>query len=248
MVRELSADSQQWISQHRLVHHNDGLDGPATAERAYDRRDDVGQRHHTANHVPAVDGRFRLYQRRNCFSSMVRPDGPLDGTTRWRLGQLDDKRKHDGSLSRRLISQPPSDAAPKRYWGKLPRGCAEVSAARLVRTPPRNDHELFPDAICVIGAHEAGDGLVMEYFDSRGVRRTYGRLARRRVLRMRRNHAGFDQRFSATLEPDTFEGQWQLAETPGAWQDDLKGIYRRRDYILAARPIAELQRAAFVAA
>jgi hypothetical protein len=37
----------------------------------------------------------------------------------------------------------------------------------------RNDHELFPDAICVIGASEKGDGLVLEYFDSRGVRRTY---------------------------------------------------------------------------
>ena len=36
-----------------------------------------------------------------------------------------------------------------------------------------NEHELFPDAIGVIGAPEDGDGLVMEYFDSRGVRRTY---------------------------------------------------------------------------
>ena len=35
-----------------------------------------------------------------------------------------------------------------------------------------NDHELFPDAICIIGAPESGEGLVMEYFDSRGVRRT----------------------------------------------------------------------------
>ncbi len=26
-----------------------------------------------------------------------------------------------------------------------------------------------------------------------------------------------------------FEGQWQLAKTPGAWQDDLRVIYRRRD-------------------
>ena len=34
----------------------------------------------------------------------------------------------------------------------------------------QNDHELFPDAISVIGAPEAGEGLVMEYFDSRGVR------------------------------------------------------------------------------
>lgn len=38
----------------------------------------------------------------------------------------------------------------------------------------RSDHEWFPDAIGVIGVPEAGEGLVMEYFDSRGVRRTYG--------------------------------------------------------------------------
>ena len=92
----------------------------------------------------------------------------------------------------------------------------------------RNDHGLFPDAIGVIGAPEAGDGLVMEYFDSRGVRRTYGVSLDEGVLRMWRNHPGFDQRFSATLEPDTFEGQWQVAETPGGWQDDLKVIYRHR--------------------
>jgi len=38
----------------------------------------------------------------------------------------------------------------------------------------RNDHEMFPDSISIIGAPEAGDALVMEYFDSRGVRPTYG--------------------------------------------------------------------------
>jgi hypothetical protein len=92
----------------------------------------------------------------------------------------------------------------------------------------RNDHELFPDAIGVIGAPEAGDGLVMEYFDSRGVRRTYGVSLDDGVLRMWRNHPEFDQRFSATLEPDTFEGQWQVAKTPGDWHDDLKVVYRRR--------------------
>ena len=31
----------------------------------------------------------------------------------------------------------------------------------------QNDDESFRDAIAVIGAPEAGDGLVMEYFDSR---------------------------------------------------------------------------------
>jgi hypothetical protein len=74
-----------------------------------------------------------------------------------------------------------------------------------------------------------GDGLVMEYFDSRGVRRTYGVSLDDGVLRMWRDHPGFDQRFSATLGPDAFEGQWQLARMPGDWQDDLKVIYRRRD-------------------
>jgi hypothetical protein len=92
-----------------------------------------------------------------------------------------------------------------------------------------HDHELFPASICVIGAPEAGEGLVMESFDSRGVRRTYGVSLEDAVLRMWRDAAGFDQRFSARLRHDTFEGLWQLAETPGDWQDDLKVTYRRRD-------------------
>ena len=90
-----------------------------------------------------------------------------------------------------------------------------------------NDHELFPDAISVIGAPEAGDGLVMEYFDSRGVRRTYRVSLDGGVWRMWRNQPGFDQRFSATLEDDTFEGLFELAETPGEWQEDMRVTYRR---------------------
>jgi hypothetical protein len=91
-----------------------------------------------------------------------------------------------------------------------------------------NDHELFPDAICVIGAPESGDGLVMEYFDSRGVRRTYGISLDGRVLRMWRDAPGFDQRYSATLAHDTFEGVFELAEAPGDWREDVKVTYRRR--------------------
>jgi hypothetical protein len=90
-----------------------------------------------------------------------------------------------------------------------------------------NEHELFPDAISVIGAPESGDGLVMEYFDSRGVRRTYGVSLVDGVLRMWRDATGFDQRFSATPAPDSFEGRWQVAETPGDWRDDLRVICRR---------------------
>ena len=92
----------------------------------------------------------------------------------------------------------------------------------------RNEHELFPDAITVIGAAEDGDGLVMEYFDSRGVRRTYGAWFEDGVLRFWRDHPTFAQRYAATVSPDSFEGLWQIAETPGDWKDDLKVIYRRR--------------------
>ena len=93
----------------------------------------------------------------------------------------------------------------------------------------QNEHELFPDAICVIGAPENGDGLVMEYFDSRGVRRTYAISLDDGVLRVWRDAPGFDQRLSATLGHDSFEGIYQLARTPGDWQDDLRVTYRRRD-------------------
>ena len=54
----------------------------------------------------------------------------------------------------------------------------------------QNDHELLPDAITVIGAPEEGAGLVMEYFDSRGVRRTYGISLEDDVLRIWRDAPG----------------------------------------------------------
>ena len=92
----------------------------------------------------------------------------------------------------------------------------------------RNEHESFPDAIGVIGAPETGDGLVMEYFDSRGVRRTYGVSLDDGVLRFWRDDPAFRQRFSATLHPDAFEGLSQVADAQGDWQDDLHVTYRRR--------------------
>jgi hypothetical protein len=104
-----------------------------------------------------------------------------------------------------------------------------LEGRRFLIQRSHNDHDVFPDAISVIGPPEAGDGLVMEYFDSRGVRRTYGISLDDGVLRAWRDHPGFDQRFSATLGHDDFEGVFQLARTRGDWQDDLKVTYRRRD-------------------
>ena len=103
-----------------------------------------------------------------------------------------------------------------------------LEGGRFIVQRSHNDHEQFPDAISVIGAPETGDGLAMEYFDSRGVRRTYGVSLDDGVLRVWRDHPGFDQRMSATLGPDVFEALWQLAKTPGDWKDDLRVTYRRR--------------------
>jgi hypothetical protein len=89
------------------------------------------------------------------------------------------------------------------------------------------DHELFPDGIGIIGAPEDGDGLVLESFDSRGVRRTYGTSVEDGVWRIWRDASGFDQRFSAVVRGDEFEGLFELARTPGEWQEDMRVIYRR---------------------
>jgi hypothetical protein len=102
-----------------------------------------------------------------------------------------------------------------------------LEGGRFIVQRVHNDHELFPDAICVIGAPEDGEGLVMEYFDSRGVRRTYGVSLEAGVLRMWRDDPAFAQRYAATLG-DAFEGQWQVAKSAGDFIDDVKVRYRRR--------------------
>ena len=91
----------------------------------------------------------------------------------------------------------------------------------------RVEHELFPDGIAVIGPPEKGAGLVLESFDSRGVRRTYDTSFEDGVWRIWRDAAGFDQRFLAEVAGDEFEGVFELAETPGEWRHDMRVTYRR---------------------
>lgn len=90
------------------------------------------------------------------------------------------------------------------------------------------DDEHFPDAITIIGPPADGDGLVAEWFDSRGIRRTMTTTVEDGVWRTEREEPGFDQRFTATLGQDSFEGLAELAEAPGEWVDDLKITFRRR--------------------
>ncbi len=67
-----------------------------------------------------------------------------------------------------------------------------MAASRFIVQRSHNDHELFPDAIYVIGAPAAGERLVMDHFDSRGLRRG-GRLAGSLAMTYRR-HAQLPRR------------------------------------------------------
>jgi hypothetical protein len=129
-----------------------------------------------------------------------------------------------------LIGTWATEATHPMFEGVVPGGITFEWAVggHFIVQRSHNDHELFPDAICVIGAPEDGDGLVVEYFDSRGVRRTYGISLEDGVLRMWRDDPTFAQRYAATLDQDRFEGGWQVAESPGVWKDDLKVTYTRR--------------------
>ena len=90
------------------------------------------------------------------------------------------------------------------------------------------DDDRFPDAIAIFGPPEHGEGHVMEWFDTRGVRRTYAVSVEDGVLRYWRDQPGFDQRVTAILGDDRFEGVGELAETPGAWVHDIRVVHRRR--------------------
>ena len=130
-----------------------------------------------------------------------------------------------------LIGSWATDATHPQFDGVVPGSTTFewLNGGHFIIERSHNDHELFPDAISVIGAPEAGGGLVMEYFDSRGARRTYGVSLAEGVLRIWRDDPAFAQRFLATLGHDSFEGRWQLARSRDDWQDDLKVSYRRRD-------------------
>jgi hypothetical protein len=56
----------------------------------------------------------------------------------------------------------------------------------------------------------------------------YGAALEDGVLRFWRDDPTFAQRFVATLDPESFVGQWQVAETPGDWKDDVRLVLRRR--------------------
>lgn len=91
----------------------------------------------------------------------------------------------------------------------------------------RNEHPDFPVSLLVIGAD--GDGLVMHYYDSRGVERVYGASLVDGVWRLWRDDPDFAQRFVGTFQDggSTIAGLWEVAEDGATWADDLAITYHR---------------------
>jgi hypothetical protein len=104
-----------------------------------------------------------------------------------------------------------------------------LEGERFIVVRTRGTRPDVPAALWVIGPAEGDpDGpLVAEYFDSRGVRRTYAVALDDGVWTMQRDHEGFDQRMRAELAPDRFEMVSQLARTRGDWRDDLRLTFER---------------------
>jgi hypothetical protein len=102
-----------------------------------------------------------------------------------------------------------------------------LEGGRFLLERSRLDHPEFPDSLVVFGVDE--DGPSMDYFDSRGVHRSYRVSLSDGIWRMWRHAPGFSQRFEATLSDDgaTIEGLWKLSRDDATWVDDLAVTFRR---------------------
>ena len=87
----------------------------------------------------------------------------------------------------------------------------------------------IPSAIAIIGGGSTPGTWPLEYFDSRGVSRTYQTSMDDGVWRMWRDHPGFSQRGAGTLEDEGRTIRWlsELQED-GPFRPDLAVIFRRK--------------------
>ena len=86
----------------------------------------------------------------------------------------------------------------------------------------------IPSSISVIGGGETPGTWPMHYFDERGVMRMYQVQMSGGVWRIWRDHPGFSQRLTGTLDDggNTIRLSWELQQD-GPWKPDLQATYRR---------------------
>jgi len=87
----------------------------------------------------------------------------------------------------------------------------------------------IPSSISIIGGGSTPGTWPMEYFDSRGVARTYQISMENGVWRMWRDHPGFSQRATGTFDADGRTIRWRSElQEDGPFKPDLEVTYRRR--------------------
>ena len=90
------------------------------------------------------------------------------------------------------------------------------------------DDERFPEAITIIGPPAEGDGLVAEWFDSRGIRRTLTTTVEGGVWTWEREEP-IRPALHREARPGHLRGLGSARRDAGDWVDDLKVTFRRRD-------------------
>lgn len=84
-----------------------------------------------------------------------------------------------------------------------------------------------PSGVALFGSDD-GDGIVMIYFDARGVSRHYRVTIEAGTMRWARDDAKISQRMTFTPNPEGpgFVLTGEMSENGGAWQGDLALSYR----------------------
>ncbi|MGZ5309059.1 MAG: hypothetical protein ACXWDQ_01245 [Solirubrobacterales bacterium] len=96
------------------------------------------------------------------------------------------------------------------------------------------EREEFPNTLSVIGVDEEGEGYVMHYFDSRGVKRVYEMSLADGVWKLERDPSGprsdFWQRYVGEFSDDgkTIEGRWEKSDDGSSWELDFPLTYTKQ--------------------
>jgi hypothetical protein len=92
----------------------------------------------------------------------------------------------------------------------------------------------FPDSVAIIAPAADGTGYVQQYFDSRGVARTYAMTLEERTWTLLRNRPDFTplnfaQRFTGSFAADgnTIIAAWETSDDGEHWHKDFDLSYTR---------------------
>lgn len=81
--------------------------------------------------------------------------------------------------------------------------------------------------VTVIGLDDTAETFTALYSDARGVSRVYAMTLADGVWTLHRAAPGFNQRFRATLAPDTIAGAWEMSTDGTTWNVDFHLTYTR---------------------